>query len=178
MIAEYHLTSTSQGTHNITPVLPEGATPLMPPLDDYLPGVFEGCHDVRVIDRAQVLRVATWLHCLDLCATYGAEVSASPRVEEYDIGPLLEYFLMPKPPASLSRRSQHGLPRKTTRRWRGHCGTSMKRGTCSGMRSGCFPMLVTMNIRRKVKSPLRGDWTTAERNSNPMRSASPGWRSS
>ena len=25
MIAEYHLMSTSQGTHNITPLLPEGA---------------------------------------------------------------------------------------------------------------------------------------------------------
>ena len=27
---------------------------------------------------------------------YGAEVAASPRVEEYDTGPLLKYFLMPK----------------------------------------------------------------------------------
>ena len=35
MIAEYHLTSASQGTHHILPVLPEGATQLMPPLEDY-----------------------------------------------------------------------------------------------------------------------------------------------
>ena len=42
------------------------------------------------------MRVAAWLHHLDLSATYGAEIAASPRVEEYDIGPLLEYFLMPK----------------------------------------------------------------------------------
>ena len=68
----------------------------MPPLDEYLPGSFDGCRDVRVTDRAQILRVATWLHRLDLCATYGAEIAASPRVEDYDIGPLLEYFLMPK----------------------------------------------------------------------------------
>ena len=96
MIAEYHLTSASQGTHHVLPVLPEGAARLMPPLDDYLPGSFDGCRDVRVTDRAQVLRVAIWLHRLDLRATYGAEIAASPRVEDYDIGPLLEYFLMPK----------------------------------------------------------------------------------
>ena len=68
----------------------------MPPLDEYLPGSFNGCRDVRVTDRAQILRVAAWLHRLDLSATYGVEIAASPRVEDYDIGPLLEYFLMPK----------------------------------------------------------------------------------
>ena len=96
MIAEYHLTSASQGTHHVLPVLPEGAARLIPPLDDYLPGSFDGCRDVRVTDRAQILRVAVWLHHLDLSATYGTEIAASPRVEDYDIGPLLEYFLMPK----------------------------------------------------------------------------------
>ena len=96
MIAEYHLTSASQGTHHVLPVLPEGAAWLIPPLDDYLPGSFNGCRDVRVTDRAQILRVAAWLHRLDLRTTYGAEITASPRVEDYDIGPLLEYFLMPK----------------------------------------------------------------------------------
>ena len=96
MIAEYHLTSASQGSHRITPVLPEGAEQLMPPLDEYLPGSFDGCRNVRVMDRAQILRVAAWLHHLDLSATYGAEIATSPRVQDYDIGPLLEYFLMPK----------------------------------------------------------------------------------
>ena len=96
MIAEYHLTSASQGTPHVLPVLPEGATRLMPPPEDYLPGSFDGCRDIRVTDQAQILRVATWLHRLDLHATYSAEITASPRVEDYDIGPLLEYFLMPK----------------------------------------------------------------------------------
>ena len=54
MIAEYHLTSASQGTHSIQPVLPEGAARLMPP----------------------------------------ADTANSPQVEDYDFGPLLEYFLM------------------------------------------------------------------------------------
>ena len=96
MIAEYHLTSTSQGTHHIQLVIPEGVERLMPPLDDYLPGSFDGCRDVRVTDRAQILRVAIWLHRLDLRTTYGVEIAASLQVEDYDIGPLLEYFLMPK----------------------------------------------------------------------------------
>ena len=96
MIAEYHLMSTSQGTHHVLPVLPEGAARLMPPLDEYLPGSFDGCRDVRVTDRAQIMRVTVWLHRLDLSATYGVEIAASPGVEDYDIGPLLEYFLMPK----------------------------------------------------------------------------------
>ena len=96
MIAEYHLTSASQGTHHILPLLPEAAAQLMPPLEDYLQGSFDGCRDVRVTDRAQILRVAVWLHRLDLHATYGAEIAASPRVEDYDTGSLLKYFLMPK----------------------------------------------------------------------------------
>ena len=96
MIAEYHLTSASQGTHHVLPVLPEEAAWLMPPLDDYLPGSFDGCRDVRVTDRAQILHVAVWLHRLDFRATYGAEIAASLQLEDYDIGPLLEYFLMPK----------------------------------------------------------------------------------
>ena len=96
MIAEYHLTSASQGTHHIQPVLPEGAARLMPPVDEYLPGSFEGCRDVRVTDRAQIMRIATWLHRLDLAATYSVETSNSPQVEDYDFGPLLEYFLMPR----------------------------------------------------------------------------------
>ena len=96
MIAEYHLMSASQGTHHIQPVLPEGAARLMPPVDEYLPGSFEGCHDVRVMDRAQIMRIATWLHRLDLAATYSVETANSPQVEDYDFGPLLEYFLMPR----------------------------------------------------------------------------------
>ena len=72
MIAEYHLTSASQGTHHVLPVLPEGAARLMPPLDDYLPGSFDGFRDVRVTDRAQILHVAVWLHRLDLRTTYGS----------------------------------------------------------------------------------------------------------
>ena len=94
MIAEYHLTSTSQGTHPITPILPTLAAQLVPPISEYLPGEFQGPHDMRVMDQANTLHVATWLHCLDLTANYGRAVSVSLDAEQYDMGPLLEYFLM------------------------------------------------------------------------------------
>ena len=51
---------------------------------------------MRVTDQANTLRVATWLHRLDLATNYGRSVSISPDVEQYDMGPLLEYFLMPR----------------------------------------------------------------------------------
>ena len=77
MIAEYHLMSASQGTHHILLVLPEGAIRLMTPPEDYLPGSFDGCRNVRVTDRAQILRVATWLHRLDLRAIRGWRTTIS-----------------------------------------------------------------------------------------------------
>ena len=109
MIAEYHLTSASQGTHHIQPVLPEGAARLVPPVDEYLPGSFEGCRDVRVTDRAQIMRIATWLHRLDLDATYSVETSNSPQVEDYDFGPLLEYFLMLRLSTITPQEDRRGL---------------------------------------------------------------------
>ena len=92
MIAEYHLTSAGQGTHHVLPVLPEGAARLMPPPEDYLPGSFDGCRDVRVMDRAQILRIAAWLHRLDLCPTYGVEIAASPRWRTTISGPSWNIF--------------------------------------------------------------------------------------
>ena len=94
MIAEYHLMSTSQGTHCITPILPEGAARLVPPISEYLPREFQGPHNMRVTDQVNTLCVATWLHHLDLTANYGRAVSESPDVGQYNVGPLLEYFLM------------------------------------------------------------------------------------
>ena len=48
MIAEYHLTSSARGPSSLSPLLPEAATTLLPPIKDYVPGVaFEGTRDVR-----------------------------------------------------------------------------------------------------------------------------------
>ena len=69
MIMEYHLVGHTQGSSSLSPVLPEAVTELLPPLDKYTGGVgSHGTRDVRVVDRAKTLRIATWLHLLDVAA--------------------------------------------------------------------------------------------------------------
>ena len=56
MIAEYHLTGLAQGSSSISPVLPEVAKDLLPPVQDYVTGSeFQGMRDVRVMERAKTL---------------------------------------------------------------------------------------------------------------------------
>ena len=89
MIVEYHLTSSAQG-----PSGPQEAAALLPPLKNYVPGIaFEGTRDVRVVDHAKTLRVAVWLHWLDMAA--GGEGMALETLEasQHWQDPLLESFL-------------------------------------------------------------------------------------
>ena len=66
MIAEYHLTASTQQL-GLRPIIPHEVAPLLPSLKNYVPGVsFEGSLDVRVMDHAVALRVAVWLHRLDM----------------------------------------------------------------------------------------------------------------
>ena len=70
---------------------------MLPALKNYVPGVvFEGMRDVRVVDHAKTLRVAVWLHRLDMAT--GGEVLASETLEAlgHSLGPLLESFLTPR----------------------------------------------------------------------------------
>ena len=96
MIAEYHLTSSAQVSSSLCPVLPEAAKPLLPPIKSYVPRVaFEGTRNVRVLDHAKTLRVATWLHWLDM--SIGGDEMASKTLEasRHSLGPLLKSFLAP-----------------------------------------------------------------------------------
>ena len=96
MIAEYHLTSSARGSSSLSPVLPEAAKPLLPPIKNYVPGVaFEGTRDVRVLDRAKTLRVAAWLHRLDMSAGGDGMASETLEASRHSLGPLLESFLAP-----------------------------------------------------------------------------------
>ena len=56
---------------------------------------FEGTRDVRVLDRAKTLRVAVWLHHLDMAV--GGDQSASETLDasQHCLGCLLESFLIP-----------------------------------------------------------------------------------
>ena len=75
MIAEYHLTASARQS-SLRPIIPEEVAPLLPPLKSYVPGVaFEGTQDVRVVDHAVALRVAIWLHRLNM--VMGGEALAS-----------------------------------------------------------------------------------------------------
>ena len=42
MILEFHLARASQGTRSVTPVIPEVLESMLPPLDEYLSGEFQG----------------------------------------------------------------------------------------------------------------------------------------
>ena len=96
MIAEYHLTSNAQGSSSLSPVLPEVARDLLPPVEDYVGGgEFHGTRDVRVVERAKTLQIATWLHCLDM-ATEGDEIASQTlEATRHRKGPLLDLLLAP-----------------------------------------------------------------------------------
>ena len=94
MIAEYHLTASARGPSSLSPIVPLEVAALLPALKHYVPGVaFEGTRDVRVVNRTKTLRVAVWLHRLDMAA--GGKVLASKTLEAswHHLGPLLESFL-------------------------------------------------------------------------------------
>ena len=78
MISEYHLTCLSQGSSCISLVLPEAAKDLLPPIEEYLADdSFHGTRDLRVKEKAKTLRVAVWLHHLDIAAAEDRTASLS-----------------------------------------------------------------------------------------------------
>ena len=96
MIAEYHLTASAHQS-SLCPILPHEVAPLLPPIKNYVPGVsFKGTQDVRVMDHAMALRVAVWLHQLDMAMGGEALASESLEAGQHYQGPLLESFLNPR----------------------------------------------------------------------------------
>ena len=95
MIAEYNLTASAWGQSSLPPIIPQEVTPLLAPLKSYIPGVaFEGTRDVRVIDRAMALRVAIWLHHLDMAMEGEGLASETLQASRHHLDPLLESFLV------------------------------------------------------------------------------------
>ena len=96
MIAEYHLTGLAQGSSSISPVILEEAKDLLPPVEDYLAGgEFQGTREVRVMERAKTLRMAAWLHHLDMVADGDETASQTLEVTRHGRGPLLDLLLAP-----------------------------------------------------------------------------------
>ena len=96
MIAEYHLTGSARGPSSLSPLLLEVAITLLPPIKDYVPSVaFEGTRDARVLDHARTLRVAVWLHRLDMSAAGDGMALETLEASWHNQGPLLDLFLTP-----------------------------------------------------------------------------------
>ena len=96
MIAEYHLTSHAQGSLSLSPVLLEAARDLLPPIESYIGGgAFHGTRDVRVIERAKTLQIATWLHRLDMAAEGDQIASQTLEAARHRRGPLVDLLLAP-----------------------------------------------------------------------------------
>ena len=96
MITEYHLTSSARVSTTLFPVLLEAAKLLLPAIKTYVSNIsFEGTQNVRVLDRAKTLRVAVWLHRLDMAV--GGDQSASETLDasRHCLGCLLESLLIP-----------------------------------------------------------------------------------
>ena len=97
MIAEYHLMSSARGPSSLNPILPVDAAALLPPIKNYIPTVtFEGTRDVRVMDRARTLRIAVWLHRLDMAITGNGMASETLEASRHNQGPLPGSLLTPR----------------------------------------------------------------------------------
>ena len=96
MIAEFHLAASAKQS-GLRPIIPHEVAPLLPSLKNYVPGVsFEGSGDVRVMDHAVALRVAIWLHQLDMAMGGKALASETLEALQHYQGLLLESFLTPR----------------------------------------------------------------------------------
>ena len=97
MITEYHLAGHAQGSSSLSPVLPEAATELLPPLDKYTGGVgFRGMRDVRVVDRAKTLQITTWLHHLDMAVAEKDQITSQTlEAARHKRGPLVDLLQAP-----------------------------------------------------------------------------------
>ena len=97
MIVEYHLPSHAQGSSSLSPVLLEAVTELLPPVDKYTGVVgFHGTRDMRVVERAKTLRIATWLHRLDMAVVEGDQIASQTlEAARHRKDPLVDLLLAP-----------------------------------------------------------------------------------
>ena len=97
MISEYHMACVTRGSPVTSPILPGVIEDRLPPLTDYAsPEDRSGVTNVRVWDhQARTLRVAVWLHRLDITLSEEPAASGSLVRTQHSLGRLLAYFLGP-----------------------------------------------------------------------------------
>ena len=95
-VNEFHLTRSIRGCGPLFPPEIEGQ---LRDLKEYLPHNEAGfpSTDVREKDKGNLLRLACWLHCLDMAFTYSRGTAQSLRREDHEeIGSLLQFLLAPR----------------------------------------------------------------------------------
>ena len=97
MISEYNMACVTRGSPVTSPILPGVIKDKLPPLTGYaLPEDRLDVTDVRVWDhQARTLRVAVWLHRLDMALSEEPVASGSLVQARHSLGRLLAYFLAP-----------------------------------------------------------------------------------
>ena len=97
MISEYHMACVTRGSPVTSPILPGVIEDRLPPLTDYaLPEDRSGMTNIRVRNhQARTLRVAVWLHRLDMALSEEPAASGSLVRTRHSLGHLLTYFLAP-----------------------------------------------------------------------------------
>ena len=97
MISKYHMAYMTRGSPVTSPILPEEIEDRLPPLTDYaLPEDGSGVTNVRVQDhQARTLRVAVWLHRLDMVLSEEPTDSGSLVCAQHSPRNLIAYFLAP-----------------------------------------------------------------------------------
>ena len=96
MIAKYHLACATRGSTTTSPILPKAVEQYLPSLVDYAHPGGTGLTDVWVHDhKASSLRVAVWLHRMDMSLSWEKEASESLVQSRHIRGLLLSYLLAP-----------------------------------------------------------------------------------
>ena len=97
MITEYHMACVTRGAPVTSPILPGIIEDKLPLLGGYSPPEDrEGVMDVRMRDHfTKTLRVAVWLHRLDMALSNELATSGCLVQGRHYVGHLLSYFLAP-----------------------------------------------------------------------------------
>ena len=94
MIAEYHLACATRGFATMSPILLEAVEQYLPLLVDYACPGSTGITNVRVCNhKSRSLRVAVWLHGVDMSLNWEKEASESLVLSRHMRGHLLSYLL-------------------------------------------------------------------------------------
>ena len=96
MISKYHVACMVNGSSTTSPIPSQEIEEKLPPLENYTPPRGTGITDIRIREnKARCMRVAVWLHHLDMTLSGGEVASRSLVQSEHIRGCLLSYFLAP-----------------------------------------------------------------------------------